>query len=114
MSCLGVVPFLLNFNVRLCTSDLAVGRVIAKGVRGRNGGLDKVEALALPHRDDAVEVACNLLDTAVSSPDTVLQRVTELAAEHGVEVHSSYVIGLTEAEVLEKAKTAAQRHLMPQ
>jgi glutamate formiminotransferase len=105
--CLGVVPFLLNFNVRLTTSDLSVGRTIAKGVRERNGGLAKVEALALQHKEGAVEVACNLLDTAISPPEAVLQRITELATEQDIGVHSSYAIGLTEPEVLAKARFAA-------
>ena len=98
------VPFVLNYNVRLATADIAIGRAIARGVRAKDGGLAKVEALALHHKGGMVEVACNLLEVATTPPCAVMQRVQELAAEHGVEVDSGYVIGRTQEAVLAQVK----------
>jgi hypothetical protein len=40
-------------------------------VSERGGGLKFVEAMALSHQDGAVEVACNLLNPEVTSPEAV-------------------------------------------
>eukprot|EP00873_Tetraselmis_striata_P009015 jgi/Tetstr1/429279/TSEL_019197.t1 len=75
----GATQWVVNFNVLLDSSDMAMGRRIAKAVSERGGGLPAV--------------ACNLLDSRTSGPAAVLDRVAQLAAEGGVQVHSSYEIG---------------------
>ena len=89
-SMVGAVPWVCNYNVPLtfefgedvdedvrATRALAYGRALARRVSARGGGLPLVQSMALPH-GDAVEVACNLLDTNVSSTADV-QRATAAA-----------------------------------
>lgn len=52
-----------------------------------------VQTAALPH-DDGLEIACNLLDTGVSSPNAVLAMCRSLVEEEGGKVASAYRIGL--------------------
>jgi len=79
----GAVPWVCNYNVPLIFSGiegvdsetlskeaLAFGRVVARRVSGRGGGLPMVQSMALPH-GAKVEVACNLLDIAISSTQDV-------------------------------------------
>ena len=70
----GACPWVMNYNVPLTSIDLSKGKRIAKKVSARGGGLAKVQAMALLHGTDCIEIACNLLDTEVSSPDA-LQRL---------------------------------------
>ena len=58
----GAIPYMTNFNVTIDTRDLDVGRKIAAAIRGSNGagGLLGVQAMAFPHLDGLVEVACNV------------------------------------------------------
>ena len=49
-----------NFNVMLETNKLEIGQNIAKKIRERNGGLLGVQAMAFPHGDNQIEVACNV------------------------------------------------------
>ena len=49
-----------NFNVMLNTNDLKLGQSIAKNIRQRSGGLLGVQAMAFPHGETQVEVACNV------------------------------------------------------
>ena len=100
VACVGAVPWITNYNVGLRGGDLATARRIARAVSERGGGLARVEAMALPHGGE-VEVACNLLDSAVSSPADVLARTRELAAAQGIEVGEAYVIGHTPDRIRE-------------
>lgn len=52
-----------------------------------------MQTAALPH-DDGLEIACNLLDTQVSSSDDVLLLCRSLVANEGGRVASAYRIGL--------------------
>ena len=111
---LGCTQFVSNYNVPLCTSDLPTARRIAAAVRERGGagtprgaGLAHVEALALPHCDGFIEVACNLLNEAVTPPAAVLQRVRELAEAEGIGVGEAYTIGVSQAEALRMGSEAA-------
>merc|ERR1712146_762083 len=47
--CLGTVPFILNYNIRLNTTNKAKASKVTKGVREKDGGLPAVEALTLEH-----------------------------------------------------------------
>ena len=111
---LGCTQFVSNYNVPLCTSDLPTARRIAAAVRERGGagtprgaGLAHVEALALPHCDGFIEVACNLLNEAVTPPAAVLQRVRELAEAEGIVVGDAYTIGISQDEALRMGSGAA-------
>jgi glutamate formiminotransferase len=86
---------LIAFNVNLATNELPVARRIAAAVRERNGGLPAVKALglALPERN-IVQVSMNLTDFEQTSVETAFQRVAAEAANAGVGVLESELVGL--------------------
>ncbi|KAJ1400615.1 Formiminotransferase subdomain-containing protein [Ochromonadaceae sp. CCMP2298] len=101
LSCVGAVPLILNFNMRFrpCDSRALVLQV-TKHVRSHD-----VEALTLPHEGGAFEVACNLRQPVTgTSPELLLQRAGEKAAELGVQVESAYCTGPSEQELLDKLR----------
>lgn len=102
VTCVGAVPWVVNYNVLLDTKDLKAAGRIAKAVSARGGGLAAVEAMALAHAD-GTEIACNLLDSDVSGPATVLQRVHALASEAGLHVVCDYVINPSPEELVAQA-----------
>lgn len=61
-----------------------------------------LQAMGLEH-DGYLEVACNLLDTSISSPAAVQQRVCELAMGEGLQLGRSYRIGKTPEQILQEA-----------
>jgi len=136
--CVGATPLVVNFNVRLDTTERAVALAATRAVRTRRGGKRKagtpsspstsvpsaaalaasaaadeyesglplVEALALKHQGGCYEVACNLLDTAVTDPEAVLRRVECVASAAGCGVEASYVVGLTVEQIRTKLEEA--------
>ena len=66
--------------------------------------MPNVQSLALLHEDGKVEVGCNLLAPEEVTPPMVLEHIKRVAAEFGVAVKDSYVIGFTPSQLLEKAK----------
>jgi glutamate formiminotransferase len=91
----GVRPFLIAYNVNLATRDVSVARRIAGAVRERDGGLPAVRALGLPlERRQLTQVSMNLLDFRVTGLDTAFAAVARLAADAGVGVVSSEIVGL--------------------
>lgn len=100
----GACPWVMNYNVPLLsTRDLAAGKRIARQVSERGGGLAQVQAMALLHGDDCIEIACNLLDTDVSSPDAVQRVVEALAAKEGVQAAGGYLTGYSKEEIFRLA-----------
>ncbi|XP_078460222.1 formiminotransferase N-terminal subdomain-containing protein isoform X1 [Lampetra planeri] len=56
----GATPYVMNCNVTIDSTDLRLGRRIARALRASSpGGLPGVEAMAFPH-EGRVEVACNV------------------------------------------------------
>lgn len=72
---------------------------MSRALRTRDGGPPGVEALTLVHEGGNVEVACNLLDIAVTPPSRVLELVEAKAKEVGVKVEEAYTIGMTGEEI---------------
>ena len=104
--CVGAVPLVLNFNVRLKTRSREVAAAAAAAVRSRRrawedpaGGLPCVEALPLRHAGGNFEVACNLLDPVATPPALVLERIKEVARASGVAVEEAYTIGMAVEEI---------------
>jgi len=100
----GARKFLIAFNINLYTADLSVAKDIAKAVRTSSGGFPAVKALgfALPSRGK-VQVSMNLTDFDQTPLHVVYQAVVRLAAERGVEVAESELIGLIPRRALEQA-----------
>jgi glutamate formiminotransferase len=85
---------LVAFNVYLTGTEDAA-KEIARTIRESSGGLPAVRAIgfAVPERG-AVTVSMNLVDVDVTSPRVVFETVRDLAAERGMEVRSSEIVGL--------------------
>jgi hypothetical protein len=64
--------------------------------------------MALEH-DDVLEVACNLLQVAVSGPQQVQAAVAAAAARHGMQAGEGYVIGHLPSRLCEMAAEHAQQ-----
>jgi glutamate formiminotransferase len=98
---IGARPFLVAYNVNLATADIGLARSIARAVRQSSGGLPAVQARGMAtHEPSVVQVSMNLLDTAVTPLHTAYEAVRSLAAEQGVEVSASEVVGLLPLSVL--------------
>jgi glutamate formiminotransferase len=85
---------LVAFNVYLSGTEDAA-KEIARSIRESSGGLAAVRAIgfAVPERR-AVTVSMNLVDVDVTSPRVAFEAVRELAAERGMEVSSTEIVGL--------------------
>jgi glutamate formiminotransferase len=107
----GARKFLIAFNINLETTDLAVAKQIAKAIRESSGGFPAVKALglALPTRG-VVQVSINLTDFDRTSLFAVFEEVSRLAAEQGLAVLQSELIGLIPRRAMEDA---AGRFLKP-
>jgi glutamate formiminotransferase len=92
---------LIAFNIQLSTTDVAVARRIAAGVRERDGGLPRVQALGIDLASQGCgQVSMNLLDHEVTPLWRVWERVGELARREGVSMLDSELIGLAPARAL--------------
>lgn len=98
----GVRPFLIAFNVDLESDDLELARSIARQVRESGGGLPGIRALGLHLQErGVVQVSLNVTDHGRTGLRTVFERIAALAAEAGVRVRSSELIGLAPAAALD-------------
>jgi len=106
----GARKFLIAFNINLQTANLGIARDIAKAIRTSSGGFPSVKALgfALPSRKQ-VQVSMNLTDFDQTPLHVVYQAVVSLAAERGVEVAESELIGLIPRRALEQAAAGLLR-----
>ena len=97
----GARPFLIAYNVDLETSDVDLAKRIARRIRESSGGLPKVQALGLWLEDlRCAQVSMNLLDFTVTPMWLVFEEVSREAAEEGVRVRESELIGLAPARAL--------------
>lgn len=100
----GARKFLIAYNVNLRSSHLHVAQSIAKRIRTSSGGLPAVKALGLPLESRGlVQVSMNLTDFEQTPVHVVYEEVRRLAAEQGVEVEESELIGLMPRRALEMA-----------
>lgn len=100
----GARRFLIAYNINLQSSDLALAKAIAKRIRTSSGGFPAVKALGLPLESRGlVQVSMNLTDFEQTSIHVVYEEVRRLAAERGVEIEESELIGLMPRKALEMA-----------
>ncbi len=85
---------LVAFNVYL-TGSVEAAKQIARAVRESSGGLPAVRAIGfeVPERG-GVTVSMNLVDFEVTGLRTTFDAVSRLAAERGMQVRSSEIVGL--------------------
>jgi len=91
---------LVAFNVVLASGDLALAREIASALRERSGGLLTLRCLSLRLDAARVQISCNLTDPSATPLHRVFGLVRALAAQRGVRVEASELIGLIGREAL--------------
>ncbi len=91
---------LVAFNVVLASGDLALAREIARTLRERTGGLRTLRCLAVSLDTMRVQVSCNITDPRATPLYRVFGLVRTLAAQRGVRVERSELIGLIERAAL--------------
>jgi glutamate formiminotransferase len=106
---IGVRMPLIAYNVNLKTDNLDLAKSIAKAVRFKDGGFKNVKAMGLELSDRGiVQVSMNLTNYIETPIHVVYNRIGELAAEAGVEILESEIIGLIPNNAL---LDAAQHYL---
>jgi glutamate formiminotransferase len=98
---------LVAFNIILATEDLGIARAIARTIRERGGGLRTLRALGIAQADGRVQVSCNLTDPSATPLHRVLGIVRALAAQAGVAVARTELIGLVPRSSLIRVAEAA-------
>jgi glutamate formiminotransferase / 5-formyltetrahydrofolate cyclo-ligase len=91
----GARPFLIAWNINLESNDLELAKRIARTVRTSGGGLPAVQANGFMIEElDCAQVSMNLLDFATTPMWQAWEAVESLAAEAGVGLRESELIGL--------------------
>ena len=96
----GARPFLIAYNINLASHDVELAKRIARRVRESGGGLPRLQANGFEVREPdrghplRAQVSMNLLDFTVTPLWLVWDTVRDLAAEDGVDVAESELIGL--------------------
>jgi glutamate formiminotransferase len=91
----GARPFLIAYNINLASQDVDLAKRIARRVRESGGGLPRVQANGFWIEElRRAQVSMNLLDFAVTPLWLVWDTVRDVAAEDGVELAESELIGL--------------------
>jgi glutamate formiminotransferase len=91
----GARPFLIAYNINLDSEDLELAKRIARRVRESGGGLSKVQGNGF-FIDEIrkAQVSMNILDFRVTPLWRVWETVRAEAAEDGIELFESELIGL--------------------
>ena len=96
----GARPFLIAWNINLASEDVELAKRIARRVRESGGGLPRLQGNGFrveePERGHAVraQVSMNLLDFRITPLWRAWDAVAELAAEDGVALAESELVGL--------------------
>ncbi len=91
----GARPALIAYNVNLGTGDLDIAKAIAKTVRQSSGGLPCVKGLGVPLISRGiVQVSMNLTNFEVTPVHVAFEAVSKEAAQRGVPVVGSEIVGL--------------------
>ena len=100
----GARPVLIAFNVNLDTNDVSVARAIASRIRERSGGMPGIKALGLElATQGVVQVSMNITNYLKSGMGEVYDAIARIAADSGVGVRNSELIGLVPRAALEQA-----------
>src|SRR4029077_4070275 len=91
----GARPFLIAYNINLASRDVELAKRIARRIRESGGGLPKVQANGFWIEElGRAQVSMNVLDFTVTPLWVVWETVRDVAAEDGVELAESELIGL--------------------
>jgi glutamate formiminotransferase len=111
----GARPFLIAWNINLDSPDRELAVRIARRIRESGGGLPKVQANGfLIEELGRAQVSMNLLDFSVTPMWLVWETVRDVAAEDGIELAESELIGLAPlAALLDVADHADAESTLP-
>ncbi len=106
----GARKALIAFNLYLSGEDENAAKEIARAVRESSGGLPAVRAIgfAVPQRS-CVTVSMNLVDFEVTGLRRAFDAVRDLAAERGMHVLSSEIVGLVPEAAISEDDVAELR-----
>lgn len=91
----GARPFLIAYNINLDSPDIELAKRIARRIRESGGGLPKVQANGFWIEElGRAQVSMNVLDFDVTPLWLVWETVRDVAAEDGVDLAESELIGL--------------------
>ncbi len=91
----GARPFLIAYNINLDSADVELAKRIARRIRESGGGLPRVQANGFMIEElGRAQVSMNLLDFGVTPIWLVWETVRDVAAEDGIELAESELIGL--------------------
>lgn len=91
----GARPFLIAYNINLASEEVDLAKRIARRVRESGGGLPRVQANGFWIEElRRAQVSMNLLDFETTPLWLVWETVREVAAEDGVDLAESELIGL--------------------
>ena len=91
----GARPFLIAWNINLESADVELAKRIARRVRESGGGLAAVQANGFMIDElGCAQVSMNLLDFATTPIWRVWEEVRAVAAEDGIDLLESELIGL--------------------
>lgn len=98
---IGVRDFLIAYNVNLNTSDMSIGKKIARALRGRDGGFTFVKSLAFFLEDrKIVQISMNLTNFKKTPIHRAFELVKLEASRYGVSVIESEIVGLVPLDAL--------------
>ncbi|HTF87075.1 MAG TPA: glutamate formimidoyltransferase [Planctomycetota bacterium] len=108
---IGARQFLIAFNVNLKSKDTAAAKEIAKKIREKDGGLPGIKAMGFFLDDlQCAQVSMNVCDFTRTGLVRVYEEIEKLAAERGIEILESELVGLAPRAALGSA-VAARIHL---
>ena len=101
----GARKILIAYNINLKSTDLDLAKSIARRIPSQQRRISRCQqALGLPLASRGlVQVSINFTDFEKTPVHVVYSEVCRLAAEHGVEVEESELIGLMPRRALEQA-----------
>jgi glutamate formiminotransferase len=101
----GARKFLIAFNINLNTADISIARRIARNIRTSSGGLPCVKALGLRLESrNLAQVSMNLTDFERTPVSAVFGEVRRQAADLGVTIVESELIGLIPRAALDDSE----------
>lgn len=98
----GARKFLIAYNINLDSPDLELAKRIARKIRTSSGGMPCVKAMGVILESRGLaQVSMNLTDFETTPVHAVYERVRDLAAEQGVSIAGSEIIGLIPKRAIE-------------
>ena len=98
---IGARPPLVAFNVNLGTTNIEIGKAIAKGIRGSSGGFVNIKALAIDLSEQGlIQISMNMVDTQGTPLYRALEFIKTEAAHFGVPIVGSEIVGLVPLDAM--------------